>query len=135
MPALAGPLGVGATAAGDLYWYGWTQQANSKTHNWDYTFWRWNGMGASPGVGNGIVVMVLSFALSSETSPVTAQLMLDATVGSSTASCAVVMLNDINSPKDGGYFINAYRLTDGNPDPTQVGTVETVAPRRCSGLM
>ena len=122
VPALAGPLGVGATAAGDLYWYGWTQQANSKTRNWDYTFWRWDGMGARAGVGGGIVVMVLSFALSSETSPVSAQLMLDATIGGSTASCAVVMLNDINSPKDGGYFINAYRLTDGNPDPTEVGT-------------
>jgi hypothetical protein len=122
VPALAGPLGVGATAAGDLYWYGWTQQANSKTHNWDYTFWRWNGMGARAGVGGGVVVMVLSFALSSETSPVAAQLMLDATVGGSTASCAVVMLNDINSPKYGGYYINAYRLTDGEPDPTQVGT-------------
>ena len=120
VPALAGPLGVGATAAGDLYWYGWTQQANSKTRNWDYTFWRWNGMGASPGVGNGVVVMVLSFVLSSMTSPVTAYLMLDATVGSSTASCAVVMLNDTNSPKY-GYRIVAYRLTDGDPDPIPVG--------------
>ena len=27
--ALAGPLGAGATAVGDLYWYGWTQHANS----------------------------------------------------------------------------------------------------------
>ena len=71
VPALAGPLGVGATAAGDLYWYGWTQQANSKTRNWDYTFWRWDGMGARAGVGGGVVVMVLSFALSSQTSPVT----------------------------------------------------------------
>ena len=121
VPVLAGPLGAGATAAGDLYWYGWTQQANSKTHNWDYTFWRWNGTGASPGVGNGTVAMTLSFPLSSQTSPVTAHLMLDATVGSSTASCAVVMLNDISSPKD-GYLINAYRLTDGNPDPSQIGT-------------
>ncbi len=122
VPALAGPLGVGATAAGDLYWYGWTQQANSKTRNWDYTFWRWDGMGARAGVGGGIVVMVLNFALSSQTSPVTAHLMLDATVGGSTASYAVVMLNDVNSPEYGGYYINAYRLTDGNPDPTQVGT-------------
>ncbi len=83
---------------GDLYWYGWTQQANSKTRNWDYTFWRWDGMGARAGVGGGIVVMVLSFALSSETSPVSAQLMLDATIGGSTASCAV-MLQQHRSPK------------------------------------
>ncbi len=125
VPALAGPLGVGATAAGDLYWYGWTQQASK--NNWLYTFWRWNGMpdpvhNQTPGVGGGVVVMELVFALSSKTSPVAAQLMLDADVGASTGSRAVVMLNDVNSPTDGGYHINAYRLEYGNTTPFQIGT-------------
>ena len=47
-PSWIGPLSASARQpAGDLYWYGWVpSQANSRTRNWDYTFWRWPGMDA-----------------------------------------------------------------------------------------
>ncbi len=47
---LAGPIGGAATRDGDIYWYGWTQNANTATKNWDYAFYRWDGMGDNAGV-------------------------------------------------------------------------------------
>jgi hypothetical protein len=108
VPVLAGPLGVGATAAGDLYWNGW-QQAGVGGND-VYTFWKWDGTGANPGVGSGTVVMTLKFKGNTQTSPVAAHLHFDATTNGSPNGFAVVMLNDVNSPKN-GYSLWTYPQT------------------------
>jgi hypothetical protein len=109
---LAGPIGGAATGDGDIYWYGWTQNANTATKNWDYAFYRWDGMGDNAGVDGVSLVTTLSYPLSTSTSPVAARLHLDAKIGGFPYSFAVVMLNSIESPAN-GYAIQSYRIIDG----------------------
>jgi hypothetical protein len=109
---LAGPIAGAATADGDIYWYGWTQKANTATKNWDYAFYRWDGMGDNAGVDGVSLVTTLSYALSTSTSPVAARLHLDTKIGGFPYSFAVIMTNSIESPAN-GYTIQSYRIIDG----------------------
>jgi len=111
---LAGPIGGDATAGGDIYWYGWTQNVNAATQEWDYAFYRWDGMGDNAGVDGVSLVTTLSYPLTTTTSPVAARLHLDAKIGGFPYSFAVVMLKTSESPTY-GYNLEILRVY---PDKT-----------------
>lgn len=97
----------GVTAAGDLYWYGWTQQVVDDQYV--YQFGKWDGSGPGVGVGNGRYVARLSFPASSETVIVNAVMLYDARPGADVPGFLVVT----EDSKDfaGGYQVVTFNQT------------------------
>ena len=88
------PVAGGVTAAGDLYWYGWTQTVSNGQYV--YQFFKWDGSGPNFGITHGRLLLRLSYPLATLGSIVNVIMLYDARPGANVPGFAVVTIADID---------------------------------------